>query len=48
MEQELRVGEAGKKNLHLPFAGIILFRFYGYNLSLQYESTPGFEAMLQI
>jgi len=24
------------KTLHLPFAGIILFRFYGFNLSLDF------------
>jgi len=28
--------------VHLPFAGITLFRFYGYNLSLLViGSTPG-------
>jgi hypothetical protein len=25
---------------HVPSAGIILYRFYGYNLSLSFRSTP--------
>jgi len=41
--REMQRGEGNKKNLHLPFAGITLFRFNGYNLSLPLlvESTPG-------
>jgi hypothetical protein len=33
------IGAALKE--HLPFAGITLFRFYGYFLSLALPSTPG-------
>jgi len=34
-------GEEHACGVHLPFAGITLFRFYGCNLSLLYRSTPG-------
>ncbi len=35
-----------KKEVHLPFAGIILFRFYGYDLSHVQQHPGNIEAFL--
>jgi len=38
--RELAKMDRSRMKEHLPFAGITLFRFYGYFLSLALPSTP--------
>jgi hypothetical protein len=39
--EKCRKQKKRKKNSHLPCAGIILFRFYGYHLSLSIPPSAG-------